>query len=153
MSLFERLLLTYRLFPEQIIRLEANLFLMLADIAAAQDKSVSAFVSEALYRVVYENHAETKNDFRWETLTPREQQVAALACLGYTNSEIARYLIISINTVRSHIRNILEKYQVSSKAELRLMLAQWDFQTWLESQRLVESAFNSESSPRTRLVK
>jgi len=153
MSFLERLLLTHRLLPQQIIRLEADLFLMLEDIAIAQGKSVHTFALEVLYAVVYEDHTQTKNDYQWETLTPREQQVAALACLGYTNSEIAHHLIISVNTVRSHIRNILEKYQVSSKSELRLMLAKWDFHAWLESQQWVNSTLNSESSSGTNLTK
>jgi DNA-binding CsgD family transcriptional regulator len=153
MPFLERLLLTYRLLPQQVIRLEADLFLMLMDIAIAQGKSVPVFVSELLYNVAYENQIQTKTQSRWENLTPREQQVAALACLGYTNSEIAHYLIISINTVRSHIRNILEKYQVSSKAELRLLLAHWDFETWLEMQQPVETALHAKSSPRTSLIK
>ena len=138
MSLPEQILLTHRLLPQQIIRLDTDLFRMLDEIAAAQDKSVSTLVLEMLYTGVYEKRTQATIDYRWQTLTFRKQQVAALACLGYTNSEIAHHLTISINTVRAHMRNILEKYNLSSKSELRLMLAGWDFRGWLESQQWVE---------------
>jgi DNA-binding CsgD family transcriptional regulator len=134
MTPLEQFLLTRRLLPRQFIRLEADLFLMLEDLAAAQGKNIEEFTVEALYSVVNANYDQARNDRRWDTLTPREQQVAALACLGYTNQEIAQQLVISVNTVRSHMRSILDKYRVANKAELRLALAAWDFQGWLEEQ-------------------
>jgi DNA-binding CsgD family transcriptional regulator len=134
MSPFEQFLLTYKLLPRQIIRLDADLFRILEELATSQGESVSVLVSELLYTVINENSAQVKIDRKWQTLTHREQQVAALTCLGYTNNEIASQLVISVNTVRSHMRNLLGKYHVSSKADLRLILAGWDFQDWLESQ-------------------
>lgn len=132
MSSIRQILLANRLWPQQLIRLDAELFGLLEGLAAAQSRSVNALVIDALYAAVYTNYAEAKNDHRWAELTPREQQVAALACLGYTNREIAGQLVISVNTVRSHMRSILDKYHVASKAELRLILANWDFDAWVE---------------------
>jgi DNA-binding NarL/FixJ family response regulator len=134
MTALEQFLLARRLLPRQFIRLEADLYLMLQELAAAQGKTIDDFTIEALYAIVSDNYAQTKNDRRWDTLTPREQQVAALACLGHTNQEIAQQLVISVNTVRSHMRSILDKYQAANKAELRLALAAWDFRAWLEAQ-------------------
>ena len=134
MSFLEQILLTHRLWPGQIVRLEADLYLMLAAIAVARGKTVPALVAETLYALACDDRAQAETDYIWDTLTQREQQVTALACLGYTNREIADRLVISVNTVRSHIRNILEKYRVSSKAELRLTMSGWDFHLWLESQ-------------------
>lgn len=134
MSFFERLLLAYRLLPQQVIRLETELYLALDEIAAAQGKSVQALVLEAMQGVVYETQVQRSIESQWESLTPRERQVTALTCLGFKNQEIANYLTISVNTVRSHTRSILDKYQVSSKAELRFLLAtKWEFDTWLEA--------------------
>ena len=131
MSSLRHLLLTHRLLPEQIIRLDARLFTLLEDVAAAQQRSVSEFVVAALYAAVQTNHAQAAYDQLWHELTPREQQVAALACLGYTNHEIGQCLTISVNTVRTHVRNVLEKFQTASKAELRLVLAEWNFDDWV----------------------
>ena len=58
--------------------------------------------------------------------------MAALACLGHTNPEIGRLMVISPNTVKTHMRNLLEKVNVSSKAELREVFAGWDFEAWLD---------------------
>ncbi|MFN2159510.1 MAG: response regulator transcription factor [Anaerolineales bacterium] len=67
---------------------------------------------------------------RWHSLSPREQQVGALVCLGYTNRQIAARLVISVETVKSHIRNILYKFNLHSKRELGLLLGDWDFSAW-----------------------
>jgi DNA-binding NarL/FixJ family response regulator len=67
---------------------------------------------------------------RWHSLSPREQGVAALVCLGYTNNEIAVRLGISHTTIKTHVRNILIKYQLHSKTELRIALEDWDFSEW-----------------------
>ena len=48
------------------------------------------------------------------SLTMREQEVLGLVAKGATNKEIATSLNVSIHTVKSHIRNILAKFQVSS---------------------------------------
>ncbi len=63
----------------------------------------------------------------WEQLTPRQQEVAALICLGYTNPQIAGMLFISSNTVHTHSRSIQRVFQVAGKTGLRVLLANWDF--------------------------
>ncbi len=50
-------------------------------------------------------------------LTDREQQVLLEVSKGATDKEIAEALSISLNTVKSHVRNILAKLQVSSRRE------------------------------------
>jgi DNA-binding NarL/FixJ family response regulator len=51
------------------------------------------------------------------TLTDRELQVLRLAADGLTNRQIGRRLQISENTVKNHIRNILEKLHLHSRME------------------------------------
>jgi DNA-binding CsgD family transcriptional regulator len=68
---------------------------------------------------------------KWESLSPREQDVAALTCLGYTNRQIAARLSLSPETIKTHVRNVLFKFDVNSKAELRHILANWDFSGWM----------------------
>ncbi|MBE3117956.1 MAG: helix-turn-helix transcriptional regulator [Candidatus Atribacteria bacterium] len=41
---------------------------------------------------------------RWQSLSPREQEVTALACRGYTNRQIAARLGVSAETVKTHVR-------------------------------------------------
>ncbi|MGN6780596.1 MAG: LuxR C-terminal-related transcriptional regulator, partial [Marmoricola sp.] len=49
--------------------------------------------------------------------TPRELEVLQLIAGGRTNHQIASELDISENTVRQHVRNILDKFQVHSRTE------------------------------------
>ena len=50
-------------------------------------------------------------------LTTRETEVLRLVARGMPNKDIAAELVISENTVRNHVRNILEKLQVRSRVE------------------------------------
>ena len=50
-------------------------------------------------------------------LTDRELDVLRLVVKGLPNREIASELFISQNTVKNHVRNILDKLRVRSKAE------------------------------------
>ena len=48
-------------------------------------------------------------------LTPREWEVLDLLCTGQSTDEIAATLVLSSETVRSHIKNLLRKLGVSSR--------------------------------------
>ena len=50
-------------------------------------------------------------------LTERELEVLRLVARGLANKEIASQLYISENTVKNHVRNILEKLQLHSRME------------------------------------
>jgi DNA-binding NarL/FixJ family response regulator len=50
-------------------------------------------------------------------LTDREMEVLKLVAQGKNNRDIARELFISENTVKNHIRNILEKLHLHSRME------------------------------------
>jgi DNA-binding NarL/FixJ family response regulator len=50
-------------------------------------------------------------------LTDREMEVLRLVARGLNNRDIAKELFISENTVKNHVRNILEKLQIHSRME------------------------------------
>lgn len=52
-----------------------------------------------------------------EHLSPREQQVLELLTKGSTNKEIAAALGISDNTVKNHLRNILDKLHLENRVQ------------------------------------
>jgi len=57
-------------------------------------------------------------DARYETLTPREQQVMRLIAEGISTKEIAEKLFISPKTVENHRTNIMNKLDIHSAMEL-----------------------------------
>jgi two-component system NarL family response regulator len=50
-------------------------------------------------------------------LTDRELEVLKLVAQGLNNREVAKRLFISENTVKNHVRNILERLQLHSRME------------------------------------
>ena len=71
---------------------------------------------------------------RWESLSPRERDVTALVCLGYTNREIAARLNISPDTVKDRISSVFRKFNINKRNDLRALFSHWDFNEW-ERQR------------------
>ncbi|KRT69408.1 MAG: LuxR family two component transcriptional regulator [candidate division NC10 bacterium CSP1-5] len=72
--------------------------------------------SQPKYRVWYDE----MSDLLQEPLTPREQEVATLVVAGLRNKEIANRLCISVETVRTHVANILAKQGILSRKDIRL---------------------------------
>lgn len=69
---------------------------------------------------------------RWLYLSPREQDVTAFTCLGYTNRQMAYRMRISESTVKSYLQNVLNKFGLRSKIDLRLTFVGVDFSKWEE---------------------
>ena len=63
---------------------------------------------------------------RQPTLTGREIEVLELVAQGNTSRQIAELLFISENTVKNHIRNILDKLGLHSRREAVLYAARED---------------------------
>ena len=64
---------------------------------------------------------------KWETLTSREQQVTAWACLEYTNRQMAARMGVTEATVKFHLGNVYSKLRVKNRTALRQKFAGWDF--------------------------
>ena len=60
---------------------------------------------------------------RSERLTVREREVVRLLARGLGNREIARELFIAENTVKNHVRAILEKLGVRTRTEAAMLAA------------------------------
>jgi DNA-binding CsgD family transcriptional regulator/tetratricopeptide (TPR) repeat protein len=56
-------------------------------------------------------------DPRVDTLTGREHEVLALLCLGRTNRQIARQLVISERTTEVHVSNVMTKLGAGNRVE------------------------------------
>jgi DNA-binding CsgD family transcriptional regulator len=106
----------------------------LQDWAGSEQRAREALTSDLLSYAIARREVAEAYLYCWRSLSPREQEVTALICLNYTNRQIARRLVISPQTVKSHVRSLLGKFGLHSKAELRRALADWDFSAWGEPQ-------------------
>ena len=72
----------------------------------------------ALLRDLTRRRREEDSVFRrFSRLSRREKQVLGLLVHGLTSEDIARALVLSRHTIRTHLQNILEKLEVHSRLE------------------------------------
>lgn len=119
---------------QPILYLEEEMVLMLASLSGSAQQDVEQMAQELLATAVNKRLTDAAYLQLWQELTRREKQTAALVCLGFTNQEIAVRMIISVNTVKTHIRNIFGKFGVNSKSDLQTILSGWDFTEWSEEE-------------------
>jgi len=80
----------------------------------AKDSAKKTFVEKSNVNVA------KKTEEKISLLTPRENDVLALVSQGLTNKEIGKKLVISENTVRSHLRFILDKLHINNRVQAAL---------------------------------
>jgi len=56
-------------------------------------------------------------------ITPRERDVLELVSAGFSNREIAAKLFVSENTIKTHLRNIMDKYHFKNRAQAAAYIA------------------------------
>ena len=66
---------------------------------------------------------------RLGNLTPREVEVLRLLSQGQTNPQIARNLLFSVSTVKSHVRSILSKLGVSDRTQAAVRAIEYGMTT------------------------
>lgn len=111
---------------------EEDILVMLEEMANGEEYSVEELGGLILRQAVIEHYrTKIKNLRRWEELTDRQKEVAAMVCLGATNAEIAQELDISLTTVKTHMREVLRKFDVRGRHQLSYMLRRWDFTDYL----------------------
>jgi DNA-binding NarL/FixJ family response regulator len=86
--------------------------------AIAEVQQGGSPISSQVARKVIDAFAlkEKTNEY-FQELSRREQEMLEQLSKGYRYKEIADKLFVSIETVRTHVRNIYEKLQVNSRAE------------------------------------
>ena len=98
---------------------------------AEQEQRTPEEIANQILGEAFRNHqAQGENWQRWQSLTPREQEITALICLNYTSRQIATKLQISPETVKTHAEHILIKFGVTDRNAMRLILNGWDFKAW-----------------------
>jgi len=111
-------------------QINKRLIASLREQADLEQLSTDSLVVFLLTKGLQERRAMNERLSDWSSLSSREQEVAALTCLNYTNRQIAAQLNISPETVKTHIRNTLVKINLRTKQDLKQSLAGWDFSAW-----------------------
>jgi len=133
MSIWERFLHLIGLRSKsgpRTFELTESLYTTLSTLAQHEGRPEDELLPELLAAGLTQYHSTSEAWQQWLSLTPREKDVAALACLGYTNQEIARRQGVSLNTVKTQMRNVLSKFEVRNRVKLRQKLTGWDFSAW-----------------------
>jgi DNA-binding NarL/FixJ family response regulator len=103
---------------------------LITELAQQEQRSEEEIHADLLASALAQRNTSQDLWTRWNSLSPREQDVAALICLGYTNGQIAARLGVSQTTINTHNRHILTKFKLHGKAELRMALQEWNFREW-----------------------
>ena len=119
-----------RILGLQVIRVDLPVLDELQSLAEQEQRPQEAVAADLISFALVQRRTAEANLDRWRQLSPREQQVAALICLNYTNPEIAARLNVSLPTIKTHVRNILIKFRLARRGDLRQALAGWDFSAW-----------------------
>jgi DNA-binding NarL/FixJ family response regulator len=92
----------------------------------------ASWLDPRIAKIVLQNFGKTTSTPKEEepkeelTLTEREIDVLHLIARGYSNSEISKELCISMNTVKTHIRNIFHKLEVEDRTQAAMKAVKKD---------------------------
>ncbi|MDD5510164.1 MAG: response regulator transcription factor [Dehalococcoidales bacterium] len=101
--------------------IEAEKFVKFLSNIMEGDVAVSPWVADKIVKEAFRQNGRLRssqpaNDLT--NLTNKEAEVLKLVATGATNKEIASSLNISENTVKYHLRNIMEKLHVRNRAQM-----------------------------------
>jgi len=101
---------------------DANLDVLLNTVRAVAsglkvlpDQMTATLFSEIARETVSKGGSESHDSVR---MTPREREVVNLIAEGLSNKAIGKRLHISVHTVKSHLRNIMEKLTLHSRLQI-----------------------------------
>lgn len=110
LKLLEYSFFTYKITPGLYLALTAIIFLLAGIFLTARFYTYHAKIRKEIA-------SNNFNDFNHKLLSERENEVLALIAEGFTNKEISGRLFISQNTVKTHIKRIYEKLDVSNRVQ------------------------------------
>lgn len=86
------------------------------------DKQIAGYIFDILKNLnMDDNEDEEKEDPPKYKITKRERNIIKLIAEGYSNAEISEQLVISKNTVKNHVSNIIKKLSVSDRTQIALL--------------------------------
>jgi DNA-binding NarL/FixJ family response regulator len=99
--------------------LEADDFFAMLDRASRGEPALTPALARRLLNEFAKPSAEAQSAVQGEDLTAREREVLELMVEGITsNRKLAKRLGVSENTIKFHVRNILDKLRLHSRAQV-----------------------------------
>jgi DNA-directed RNA polymerase specialized sigma24 family protein len=83
-----------------------NLLRSVRDLSVREGYQPDEMILILLDQAVKNRRLKDRAHRSWDTLSPREKQVAALVCAGLTGRQIAARLVVSPETIKTHVRHI-----------------------------------------------
>ncbi len=84
------------------------------------DPSIAQFILEIMQSNAVESQIQEHASYDFD-LTAREKDILKLVAAGKSNKEIADELILSIHTVKNHLKNILQKLCVEDRTQAAIL--------------------------------
>jgi DNA-binding NarL/FixJ family response regulator len=94
-----------------------QLYDLLDNISRGETPLSGAMATKIFNEFTQPNQSSTREQETIEKLTNREIEILQLIAEGMTNKEIASSLVISENTVKIHLRNILDKLHLKNRIQ------------------------------------
>ena len=108
-----------RLFLDEGTRMAT---LLQATLSTLPNRTLSLFASTLLHSFSPEATSPltaTSSAVQIEPLSPQELRVLRLLVAGLSNADIAQQLVVSTNTIKTHVKSIYRKLNVNSREEAR----------------------------------
>lgn len=88
---------------------------------AGEAPMASPILARMIERFLERPPATTPEPPRLRSLSPREREVLGLMAAGLTNTEIAERLVVSLATVKTHVRSVLAKLDARDRVQAVLL--------------------------------
>jgi DNA-binding CsgD family transcriptional regulator len=116
--------------PRLVLAFDQELSARLRQAAQRRGLPLGQLASELLALGLEHQDQRARAESTLVGLTPRQRQVIWMTAQGQTNRQIAQALVISPETVKTHIRHALAQLGLRSKAELRMLLLDLGMRWW-----------------------
>lgn len=117
--------------PQKLVfEADAALVMDLKIAARTRRQAPEALLAELVAQGLNQQAVREAMEENLRSLTYREREVLRLIVEGLSNRQIAARLFIGHETVKTHVKSILKKLHVRSKANLRLVLLDIGLRVW-----------------------
>ncbi len=102
---------------------KAEDFIELLSSVTRGEVAVSPWIASKITKELFHSAGRLESNHIGSDLTTKEEEVLRLIADGSTNKDIASSLYISENTVKYHLRNIMEKLHFKNRAQMAVYAA------------------------------